>query len=203
MEQRTEEWYQARLGKVTASKVYDVMKKTKSGYSTSRKNYLAQLLCERLTGAKEEGFTSAAMQRGIDLEIMARTAYEVETGRIVKDAGFVTHFQYEQFGASPDGFADDGLIEIKCPNTMTHIDFLQTGKIKPEYEWQMRAQMVCTSRNWCDFVSFDDRLPDNLQIKIVRVDRCEKKEAEMMLEIDSFLAELDKLEKDLRGLQCN
>jgi len=129
IEQGSEEWFQSRLGKVTASRVYDVMTKTKSGYGAARKNYMMELLCQRLTGNREEGFTSSAMQRGNDLEPMARGRYEIENDVLVIEEALIDHKDIPQFAASPDGMVGDkGLIEIKCPNTATHIEFIRTGK---------------------------------------------------------------------------
>lgn len=199
IEQRSDDWFKERLGKVTASKVGDILKKTKSGYSTSRANYMGQLLCERLTGNREETFQSAAMARGVELEDFARIAYEAKTGLIVEEASFVIHPDIENFGASPDGVITGfGLVEIKCPNTMKHIDFLRTGKIDTQYDWQMRAQMACTNSEWCDFVSYDDRLPESLQLDHVRVHRCEVKEKHMIDEVKLFLEELAELEIELK-----
>jgi putative phage-type endonuclease len=198
MEQRSDEWFSARIGKVTASRVADVMATTKSGPAAARKNYQMELLCQRLTGKAEQGFTSAAMQRGTDLEPMARSAYEVDTGVMVIETGLVLHKSIDGFGASPDGCVGvDGLVEIKCPNTATHIEFMRTGKPDGRYVWQMMAQMACCERAWCDFVSFDDRLPDSLQYKRVRVYRDEKVIAAMETEIKSFLAELEQLIEEL------
>lgn len=123
MEQQTDEWFKARLGKVTASRIYDVLSKTKSGYSATRKNYMAQLICERLTGTREEGFKTAAMQRGNDIEPKARARYMLETGELVEETGFINHPTINMSGASPDGLVgEDGLIEIKCPNlSLIHI----------------------------------------------------------------------------------
>lgn len=199
-EQGTEEWFAARLGKITASRVSDVMARTRSGYAASRKNYMMELLCQRLTGQREEGFTSAAMQRGIDLEPLARSAYEVATGNMVAEAGFVTHPKHEQIGASPDGFVgDSGLVEIKCPNTAQHVACLQSGEPDKRYWWQMQCQMYCTDAKWCDFVSFDDRLPDELQVFICRVERDEQAISDMVDECLEFLGELEKLEADMRA----
>lgn len=198
--QRTEEWYAARLGKVTASRVADVMAKTKTGYSTSRQNYMMQLLCERLTGKKEESYSSAAMQRGTEMEPIARAVYEAEKGLFVVETGLVDHEEIKNFGASPDGLVgDDGLIEIKCPNTSTHVDFLRTGKPDNKYQWQMLAQMACTGRDWCDFVSFDDRLPEPLQFYCIRFYRDDCRIKEMLTEIQKFLEELDLLEKEMQS----
>lgn len=200
-DQRSEEWILARLGRVTASRVADVMAATKSGPAASRKNYMMELLCQRLTGKSEEGFTSAAMQRGTDLEPIARSAYEVDAGVMVEETGLVLHPDGIAFGASPDGLVGvDGLLEIKCPNTATHVEFLRTGKPDGKYLWQMSAQMECAGRAWCDFVSFDDRLPGPLQYRRVRIERDDKKIAEMMAGIRSFLAELDELEAEMQSL---
>jgi putative phage-type endonuclease len=198
IEQGSAEWFASRLGKVTASKVYDVMAKTKSGYGAARKNYMMELLCQRLTGAREEGFTNAAMQRGNDLEPMARGRYEIENDLLVSETGLIDHPEIEGFAASPDGVVgDDGLIEIKCPNTATHIDFMKTGKINPRYQSQMTAQMLCTGRNWCDFVSFDDRLPENLEYRVQRYELDKAFAVEMLAEVKKFLDELSALETDM------
>lgn len=198
IEQGTDEWFAQRLGKVTASRIKDVMAKTKSGPAATRKNYMMELLCQRLTGTREESFTNGAMQRGIELEPLARAAYEIRTGEIVQESGFVVHKKYDGTGASPDGLVgDDGLIEIKCPNTAQHIACIQSGKYDDKYFWQMQHQMECTGRKWCDFVSFDDRLPEPLQIVVVRLERDEQAISEMMDEILMFLGELAALESEM------
>lgn len=202
MEQRTDAWFQARLGKVTASRVADVMAKTRSGYGASRKNYMMELLCQRLTGIIDQGFTNAAMIRGTELEPVARSMYEVEHDVIVYETGLVDHPRIRNLAASPDGLVrDDGLVEIKCPNTAQHVDFLRTGQIDERYQLQMLLQMDCTDRAWCDFVSFDDRLPEELSIKVVRFHRDEKRIAEMLTEVELFLRELDELQTDLLTLK--
>ena len=202
MEQRSDEWYTARLGKVTASRVSDVMAKTKSGYAATRTNYMMQLLCERLTGKREEAYINAAMQRGTELEPDARARYESELGLMVEEVGLCDHATITGFGASPDGLVgNDGLLEIKCPNTSTHIEFLRTGKPDGKYQLQMLAQMACTGRAWCDFVSYDDRLPYALQYKRVRFMRDDSRIAEMIAEIKVFLQELDALEKEMAAMQ--
>lgn len=201
IEQRSEEWFKQRLGKVTASRIKDVMAKTKSGPSKSRENYMMELLCQRLTGVAEEGFSSAAMQRGTDLEPMARGMYEGEYGVLVTESGFVDHPKILGCGASPDGLVgDDGLIEIKCPNTAQHIEFLRFKEIPLPYQMQMMFQMMCTDRHWCDFVSFDDRLPQEMQFVCKRFIRSEQKELESAIEeeVKRFIGELDKLEEELR-----
>ena len=191
IEQGSPEWFEQRRGKVTASRIADIMAKTKSGYSTSRQNYLMQLLCERLTGKVEESFKSSAMQRGNDLEPEARNWYQLETGEIVEQVSFIDHPNIDDAGASPDGLVgNEGLIEIKCPNTATHIETLRSKKPSDRYYKQMQWQMACTGRKWCDFVSFDNRLPDNLAYFCVRIDRNEEAIAEIEAEVNKFLEEL-------------
>lgn len=191
-QQRTSEWFAARAGKVTASKVADVVARTKTGYSASRENYLAQLTVERLTGQPAESFSNAAMQWGTDQEPFARAVYELTKGDMVEETGFVIHPSITDSGASPDGLVgDDGLIEIKCPNTATHIETLLGGEIAGKYIHQMQWQMACTGRQWCDFVSFDPRMPEHLQLLVKRVPRNDEHIAMLEGEIIKFLAELD------------
>jgi putative phage-type endonuclease len=192
IEQGSDQWFAARIGKVTASKVADVIAKTQSGYAASRTNYMAQLVCERLTGQREEFFISGAMQHGTDTEPLARAAYESRYDVLVDEVGFVPHPSIEMAGASPDGLVgDDGLLEIKCPNTATHIDTLLTQTVPSKYNTQMQFQMACTGRSWCDFVSFDNRLPSELQLFVKRVPRDNMYIRLMEEEIVKFLNELD------------
>ena len=192
MDQGTEEWFTIRIGKVTASRVADVIAKTKTGYSASRENYMAQLACERLTGQKGESFTNAAMQHGTETEPLARAAYEALHDVLVDEVGFVPHPTIEMAGASPDGMVgEDGLIEIKCPNTATHIETLLSQTVPGKYNTQMQFQMACTGRSWCDFVSFDNRLPAELQLFVKRVPRDNMYIRLMEDEIVKFLNELD------------
>jgi putative phage-type endonuclease len=197
MEQRTDDWFAARLGKVTASRVSDILAKTKSGYSASRKNYMAELLCERLTGTKEESFFSTAMQHGIDKEPKARIAYELETCRTVQEVGFVDHPTIPMFGASPDGIMPDRGLEIKCPNTATHLDTLLHGTIAEKYIIQMHVGMLCTGLDKWDFCSYDDRLTPHLQLFIKTIDLDEKLAATILQEVTLFLSELDDMVKQL------
>jgi len=200
MEQHSPEWYAARLGKVTASRVADLMAKTKSGYSASRANYMAELICERLTLTQAETFTNAAMQWGTECEPHARIAYEFLTDREVTETGFVLHGAIADFGASPDGLVgDNGLVEIKCPNTATHIETLLSEAIPGKYVTQMQAQMACTGRAWCDFVSFDPRMPADMQIWIMRVERDSAAIADMEDEISTFLADMAQKLDSLRS----
>lgn len=201
MQQQSDEWFAARIGRVTASRVKDVMAKGKGKEpSAMRRNYMMELLCERLTGNRAESFTSAAMQRGTELEPFARMAYELDSGLMTVETGLVLHPNIDGFGASPDGLSGDhGLLEIKCPNTATHVATLQSGRHDSQYEWQMLAQMSCTGRAWCDFVSFDDRLPDPLQYACFRFERDASRINDMESEIRAFLEELAELERDMRA----
>ena len=193
MEQRSPEWLQVRWGKVTASRMADIIAKTKSGYAASRKNYLAELVIERLTTppTEDNGYKNQSMQFGIDNEPVARLAYELETGNTVEEAFFEQ--LDDDIGASPDGYVrDDGLIEIKCPNTATHIDTLRSQKVPNQYFVQIQGQLLCTGRDWCDFVSFDPRLPENAQLFIKRVNRDELFIKELRHELKKFIKEVDK-----------
>jgi putative phage-type endonuclease len=199
-EQRTDEWFTDRLGKVTASRIADIMAKTKSGPSASRTNYIAQLVTERLTGTKADSFTSGAMQHGIDTEAQARAAYEFTTGRTVAEVGFVAHPTIAMAGASPDGeVGTDGLLEIKCPNSATHIATLLDGKVPQKYVYQMQFQMACTGRKWCDFVSFDPRLPPEMQLFIHRVNVDAEAITSIGAEVEAVLSEVDKTVSALRA----
>jgi putative phage-type endonuclease len=192
MEQGSDSWFQVRIGKVTASRVADVIAKTKTGYSATRDNYMAQLVCERLTGQKGDSFSNAAMQHGTETEPLARLSYEVTQNVLVDEVGFVPHPSIKMAGASPDGLVgDDGLLEIKCPNTATHIETLLSQTVPGKYNTQMQFQMACTGRQWCDFVSFDNRLPEELQLFVKRVPRDTVFIRLIEAEIIQFLAELD------------
>ena len=193
MEQRSEEWFAARIGKVTASRVNDVMATLKSGgESASRKNYRTQIVVERLTGQKAESYTNGAMQWGTDQEPFARQAYEFFTGNDVVEVGFIEHPTIEMAGASPDGLiGTEGMIEIKCPNTATHIDWILAGTVPAEYLKQMQWQMECMDREWCDFVSYDPRLPVDLQLFIVRCERDDVLLNEIRTAVIKLLAEVD------------
>ena len=201
IEQGTDEWFAIRCGKVTASRVADVIATTKSGYSASRANYEAQLICEILTGKPAESFTNAAMQWGTETEPLARAQYELKTGNMVNQIGFVVHPIIEQAGASPDGLiGEDGCIEIKCPNTSTHLDTLLSQKVPSKYITQMTWQMVCTGRKWCDFVSYDPRLPENLQLYIERIELDEDYAKKLQNEVVMFLVEVNEKVEKLRKI---
>ena len=191
IEQGSEEWLKIRLGKVTASGVADVLAKTKSGISASRGNYLIKLAIQRVTGVVEEGFTNDAMQWGIDNEAQARVAYEVVSGNFVDQVGFVEHPSIKWFGCSPDGLINNnGLVEIKCPNSATHWSYIKDDGPPTKYYIQMQAQMACTGRAWCDFVSFDPRMPERSKLFIKRVMREDDYIAEMEAEVKKFLDEV-------------
>lgn len=189
--QGTEEWRLERCGKVTASRVADAVARTRSGWGASRANYMAELTAERLTGSPAESYTSAAMQWGTETEPFAREAYEIATGELVEEVGFVPHPTINDSGASPDGLVGaSGLLEIKCPNTATHIQSLLTEKIDKKYFLQMQWQMTCTEREWCDFVSFDPRMPAELRLWKARIERDDETIKELEENITGFLAEL-------------
>lgn len=191
IEQGSPEWHAQRIGKATASRVSDIIAKTKSGPSASRKNYLAELVAERLTGQPATSFTNAAMQWGTDTEPQARDAYAFLSDVEVTPATFIDHPTIDMSGASPDGFvADAGLIEIKCPNTATHIETLLSEDVPAKYITQMQWQMACTKRAWCDFVSFDPRLPIDMQIFVTRVERDSDQISNLEQEVSAFLAEV-------------
>ena len=199
--QGSDAWHQARLGKVTASRIADIIATTKSGYSASRANYEAQLICEILTGKPAESFTNAAMAWGTETEPLARAQYELKTGNMVNQIGFVVHPKIEQAGASPDGLVDnDGLIEIKCPNTSTHLDTLLSQKVPSKYITQMTWQMLCTGRKWTDFVSYDPRLPDNLQLFIQRIPLDTEYGKKLESEVKGFLEEVNEKIVKLRKI---
>lgn len=190
--QGSPEWHAARLGTVTASRVADVVAKTKTGWGASRANYMAELLVERLTGQPAERYTNSAMQWGLDTEPEAKAAYEFRTDASVADAGFVPHPTIAMSGASPDGYVGgDGLVEIKCPNTATHVDTLLGQSVPDKYVVQMQWQMACTGRKWCDFVSFDPRMPEPMRMFVGRVLRDDARIRALEADIAAFLAELD------------
>lgn len=192
MQQGTEEWRNARIGKVTASRVADIVAKTKTGYSTSRANYMSELICERLTGNATDTYKSPAMMHGTETEPLARTTYEIYSGNMVTEIGLVPHPEIINAAASPDGLIDDdGLLEIKCPNTATHIETLLGKSVPSRYITQIHWQMACTGRKWCDFVSFDNRMPSHLQLFVRRVERNEALVEELEKEVRKFLNELD------------
>ena len=202
IEQGTDEWFAARLGKVTASRVADVIAKTKTGYSTSRDNYMAQLVCERMTNTVAESFTNSAMQWGTETEPLARAAYEAHADVLVDEVAMITHPIIEDAGASPDGYVgSEGILEIKCPNTSTAIDTLLSQAVPSKHITQIQFQLACTGRKWCDFVSFDPRLPKELQLFVKRVPRDDAYIQMLEKEVVQFLTELDGKIKKLNELK--
>ena len=193
MEQGSQEWREARLGKATASRIADVVRSVKSGgYAASRANYMAQLVRERLGCVDTEGFVSDAMRWGTEQEPNARAAYELFQGVLVDQVGFVDHPSIPMSGASPDGLVgEDGLVEFKCPNTATHFDTLVSEKIDPDYIKQMHWEMICTGRKWCDFVSYDPRVPERMQLYVQRVEIRPLLVGALEAEVVKFLADVD------------
>jgi putative phage-type endonuclease len=199
IKQGTEEWHQIRLGKVTASRVADVMSKVKTGESAGRKNYKMDLVVERLTNSPTSSFSSPAMQWGTETEPLARMAYEAKFGLFVDQVAFCNHPTIKNFGCSPDGVIGDGLIEIKCPNTTTHIEYLMGGIPPAKYVPQMQTQMACTGARWCDFVSFDPRLPSELQLIVIRLNRDDAYIQEIEVEVKQFLDEVEQIYSQLKA----
>jgi putative phage-type endonuclease len=194
MEQRSQEWFHARKGKVTASKIADVMAKGRNGAeSLTRAKYIDQLVTERLTKDIQEGYTNDAIQRGVDMEPIARLAYEFATGNQVVEVGFIDHPTIPMCGASPDGIIGlEGAWEAKCPNSNTHIEYVLRGEVPAKYKPQMAFQMAVTGRQWVDFTSYDDRLIDaSKHLFIVRYERDQSYIDEIEEAVSQFLAEVD------------
>lgn len=192
LEQGSDEWKRARLGHVSASNVAAVMSRTKDGKeSATRRAYKIKLVAERLTGSAQESYKNAAMEWGNEQEPFARMAYEAEKNIFVEKTGFWKHPYKNWIGVSPDGLVgEDGLIEIKCPNTTTHLEYLWDDVVPTEYRKQIQMQLWVTGRQWCDFVSYDPRLPKKNQLFIKRCQRDEELINEMEIEVEKFLAEI-------------
>lgn len=203
VEQYSDEWYALRCGKVTASMVWAVTKKLKDAKkeATDRKYYRERLLAETLTGiVGDSRYITKEMEWGMEWEPVARASYEVDQSGMVDKVGFVTHDAIARFGCSPDCFVgDDGLAQFKCPNTTTHLNYLLDGIVPEEYEPQMVAEMACTGRQWCDFVSFDCRLPAKMQMFKKRLERDEKRITQVENEVIAFLAEMDAMVEKFGG----
>lgn len=200
--QGSEAWFAERVGQITASRVKDVMAKTKTGYSTSRKNYATELALERITGQKADRFSNAAMAWGIEQEPFARAEYERFTAEMVDEVGYIAHPVIRRSGASPDGLVGkDGLIEIKCPNTATHIEWAIAGKVPPEHVLQMQWQMACAKSGWNDFISFDPRMPEGQQMFVRRLWRDEKLIGEIAESIILFDHEVEEITKSLGSVE--
>ena len=201
LEQGTPEWKAARAGKVTASKIADVMAKTQKGEAATRRNYRAQIVAEILTGKPQDDvYTNAAMQWGTEQEPIARSIYETANRVMVDQVGLVIHPTIERGAASPDGLVDPkGLVEIKCPNTATHLEYLLAKTVPSQYQPQMLWQMACCGADWCDFVSYDPRLPEDLQLFVKRFNRDDERIKAMEDEVNLFLSEVDATIKALRS----
>ena len=195
-EQGTEGWFADRLGKVTASRLSDVLAKTKTGYSASRNNYMTQLVLETITQSRAESYTNLAMAWGTEQEPFARAAYEAKTGQMVEEVGFLPHPTISLAGASPDGLVgDDGMVEIKCPSTSTALECWLTqsqggNPVDGKYFAQMQWQMRCADRSWCDYVVFDPRMPAKAQLFVTRVERDEEWLKNAEEEVTKFLVEM-------------
>lgn len=202
IQQGTPEWFAMRLGKVTASRVADVMATGKSGEAATRRNYRIQLVCERLTGMKDEGFTNHHMERGTMLEPVARSLYESLKGEFVDEVAFCNHPTIEMAGASPDGMVgSEGLIEIKCPTAANHVETVLSGKSPAKYYHQMQWQLACTNRKWVDFVSYCPDVGDNLALYVYRVNRDDAYIADLESEVIKFLNETETLTQQLKGIK--
>mgnify|MGYP001616056014 FL=1 len=203
--QGSEEWKQARCGSLGASRVADAMARTKTGWGASRANLMAELLVERLTGRPTEGYVSAAMQWGIDTEPDAITEYEFRKGVEVVRVGLIRHPRIPLTHASPDAFVGaEGLIQVKCPQTATHLDYLISETLPGNYRTQVMWELACTGRRWCDFWSFDPRLPEKLKVFCTRIERddvyiaqLEEAVAIFLLELESKILQLEKKYGDI------
>jgi len=191
-------WFQARAGLITGSKAKDVLDRLKNGGdSAKRKAYKSQILAEILSGTTQSyGITTNAMQHGIDTEPKARDHYALATGLDVEQVGFCISDENPRWGASPDGLiGSDGLVEFKCPETITHIDYLLADVVPEQYIPQMAWQMLVCERQWCEFVSFDDRLPKHLQMFVKRYHRDNAYIEYLKKEVNLFLFEVDEMVK--------
>ena len=201
MEQRTDEWFKARLGKVTASRVSDVLAKIKSGEAAVRRNYKMQLATERLTGQKTDSYFNQAMQDGIDREDTARQIYEIVRDIKVEQVGFIDHPTIKMAGASPDGLLpDNGVLEIKCPIETTHTTNLLERKLPLKYKPQVQFQLASTKRQWCDFISYNPNFEPRLQLIVIRVERDDEYIEMLEVKIKEFLGEVEDMIKTLKEI---
>lgn len=198
MEQRSEAWFTAKAGKFSASEMADLLSGGGKKVTATRTNLIARKVAERLTGVMEQGYTSAAMQHGIDHEDDARDLYFVHRELPIEEEGFIDHPAIPYSGCSPDGMVSgDGLVEIKCPNTATHIEYLRTKKVPNKYLYQMQWQMACTGRQWCDFVSYDPRMPEHLCLLVIRVPRDDDLIADLEAAVRKGVEEVEEIINEL------
>lgn len=200
--QGSDEWLAARLGLATASCFSSILATIKSGEAAERRNYRARLVVERLTGRSVGGFVTAAMAQGTEREPLARAAYESHTGRFVDEVGFMRHDELEA-GASPDGTIDTGgLLEIKCPELATHLEYLRlpANTAPSKYNAQIQGQLWIAEREWCDFVSYSSDFPANLQLVVRRVQRDEKVISSLQFAVGLFMEEVRAEEAEVRAL---
>lgn len=191
MEQRSAEWFAARVGKVTASRIGDVCARTRTGWAARRRDYMAELVCERLTSIHIPDGSGAARRWGAEIEPEAKAAYEYYREATIAEVAFVPHPTIADTGASPDGLVgEDGLVEFKCPTISVHLETLATAVIDPDYLLQMQWQMACTGRQWCDFCSYDPRFPESMRLHVDRVKRDDEAIATIEGNVIDFLNEL-------------
>lgn len=202
VEQGTPEWLQMRCGMGTGSGIGKAIKrigkseKNPNGtkYSADREKYLMEVVCERLTGRATEHYVTDAMLWGIEHEPIAREEYGMARGCDVDPGKFAIHDRMKWFGSSSDGLVgEDGCIEIKCPTSLTHLQWVIDGVVPDEHIDQMKAAMSCYNRQWCDFISYDPRMPKDLRLFVRRLERDEPMIVEMEQEVEKFLAEVDVL----------
>ena len=199
-EQGTPEWLEARRGKVTASRIKDIITRTKSGYSAARAKYRNELIAERLTGTPVIAYVNESMRWGTQNEPAARLAYESKTGNLVEEVGFVPHPTIPDAGASPDGLIeDDATLEIKCPNTTTHIETLLSGAVPEDHIPQIQWQLACTDRQFCVFVSYDPRMPEGMDLFVTAVERDDDIIDDITREVVKFLQEVEETINRLKG----
>ena len=190
MEQRSEEWFEIRKGKMTASHAQAIATNGK-GLVT----YIREKMCSLYSTSEDVGYTNSAMENGIEQEKVAKMLYEFESDKTVTDVGFVVYNDY--VGCSPDGFADDGLIEIKCPTDKVYFNLLLDKKIDSKYEWQMQMQMLVCGRDWCDYVVYNPNFKQQLFIK--RVLRDEEKMKKLEIGFESGIKMMKEIKKEVEN----
>jgi len=200
--QGSAEWLEVRRGKITASRIADVLAVLKKGgEGAGRRNYRIEQIAERLSGRSEDHYVSPEMEWGSEFEPIARSAYEIATESMVDTVGFVLHPTFDFAGASPDGLVGkDGGLELKCPKTTTHIKWLMAGVVPEEHQDQCLWNMACCQRQWWDFMSYDPRLPEGLRVFMVRMPRDDERIAEIESEVEKFNGEIEAAIESLGGI---